>query len=77
MSCAASPVEVCDEIKKDRDVSETTVIGGQRRQVKIALDPARLKAHGASAFQIIGSPPKGQFHDALGCVFNRQQGISC
>ncbi len=53
--------EVCDEIKKDKNVSETMVIGGQRRQVKIALDPARLKAHGASAFQIMGVLQKANF----------------
>ncbi|RPI36897.1 MAG: efflux RND transporter permease subunit, partial [Nitrospiraceae bacterium] len=32
--------EVCEEVKKDKDVSETGVIGGQRRQVRISLDPA-------------------------------------
>lgn len=46
---------VADEIKKDADVSETTVTGGQRRRVLIDLDPSRLKAHSASAFQIMGA----------------------
>lgn len=54
-------LEVCNEIKKDKNVSETSVIGGQRRQVKIALDPARLKAYGASAFQIMGVIQKANF----------------
>ncbi|MDH4232347.1 MAG: efflux RND transporter permease subunit, partial [Nitrospirota bacterium] len=44
--------EVCEEVKKEKDVSETGVIGGQRRQVRISLDPARLKAYNASSFQI-------------------------
>ncbi|HQL91521.1 MAG TPA: efflux RND transporter permease subunit [Syntrophales bacterium] len=46
-------LELCTEIKKDRDVAEFTVIGGQRRQVRVVLDPAMLKAYGASAFQIM------------------------
>jgi multidrug efflux pump subunit AcrB len=53
--------EICDEIKKDKDVSETMVIGGQRRQMKISLDPARLKAYGSSAFQIFGALQKANF----------------
>ena len=47
--------EVCTEIKKDKDVSETSVIGGQRRQIRVSLDPARLKAYGVSSFQIMGA----------------------
>ena len=45
-------LELCTEIKKGADVSETTLIGGQRRQVRVTLDPGRLKAYGLSAFQI-------------------------
>jgi len=46
-------LELCTEIKKDRDVAEFTVIGGQRRQARVVLDPGRLKAYNASAFQIM------------------------
>ncbi len=46
---------VADEIKKDNDVSEITVTGGQKRRVLINLDPGRLKAYSASAFQIMGA----------------------
>ncbi len=53
--------EVCEEIKKDKDVSETDVIGGQKRQVRIFLDPARLKAYNASSFQIAGALQKANF----------------
>jgi multidrug efflux pump subunit AcrB len=53
--------EVCEEVKKDKDVSETSVIGGQKRQVRIFLDPARLKAYSASSFQIIGALQKANF----------------
>ena len=53
--------ELCDEIKKDKDVSETSVIGGQKRQVRISLDPFRLRAYRVSAQQIIGSLQKANF----------------
>ncbi len=53
--------ELCDEIKKDKDVSETTIIGGQKRQVRISLDPSRLRAHSLSAQQIMGSLQKANF----------------
>jgi multidrug efflux pump subunit AcrB len=46
-------LELCTEIKKDQNVAEFTVIGGQRRQARVVLDPARLKAYNASAFQIM------------------------
>jgi multidrug efflux pump subunit AcrB len=53
--------ELCDEIKKDQDVSEFSLIGGQKRQVRITLDPARLKAYHMSAFQITGALQKANF----------------
>ena len=53
--------ELCDEIKKGKDVSETSVIGGQRRQIRIILDPAKLRAYNASSFQIMGALRKANF----------------
>jgi len=53
--------ELCEEIKKDKDVSETSVIGGQKRQARISLDPSRLRAYSVSAQQIIGSLQKSNF----------------
>ena len=53
--------ELCDEIKKDQDVSEFSLIGGQKRQLRITLDPARLKAYHMSAFQISGALQKANF----------------
>ncbi len=53
--------ELSDEIKKEKDVSETTVIGGQRRQVRVQLDPARLRAYNLSAFQLMGTLQKSNF----------------
>jgi multidrug efflux pump subunit AcrB len=46
-------LELCDELKKDKDVSEFSVIGGQRRQVRITLDPVRLQAYRIPALQIM------------------------
>lgn len=46
---------LADELKKDDSVSEVSVIGGQRRQVRVELDPARLRAWSQSPFQIIGA----------------------
>lgn len=51
-------LELCTEIKKGEDVSEFTVTGGQRRQIRITLEPARLKAYQTSAFHIMGSLSK-------------------
>jgi multidrug efflux pump subunit AcrB len=42
-----------DDIKQDADASEVTIIGGQKRQIKIALDPAKLKAYQTTALSIM------------------------
>jgi multidrug efflux pump subunit AcrB len=49
---------LCTELKKDANVSETSIIGGQRRQVRITLDPQRLRAFRLSAFQIMNTLEK-------------------
>ncbi len=54
-------LELCTEIKKDQNVAEFTVIGGQRRQARVTLDPARLKAYSASAFQIMDALSKTNY----------------
>ncbi len=53
--------ELCDEIKKDKDVSEFSIIGGQKRQVRINLDPSRVRAYNTSAFQIADALHKANF----------------
>ncbi|VAX32895.1 Acriflavin resistance protein, partial [hydrothermal vent metagenome] len=45
--------ELDDEIKKDQDVSETRIIGGLKRQVRIAVDPEKLNAYNVSPIGII------------------------
>ena len=46
-------LSICGELKKNANVSEFSVIGGQRRQVRVTLDPQRLRAYNLSAFQIM------------------------
>lgn len=45
--------ELCTEIKKDSEVSETHVIGGQKRQIRLVLSPSKLRAYNLSALQIM------------------------
>ncbi len=44
--------ELCTELKKDHDISETHIIGGQRRQLQLVIDPPRLRAYNISPLQI-------------------------
>ncbi len=53
--------ELCDEIKKDKDVSEFSVIGGRRRQARIILNPQRLRAYNVTPFQIVNTLQKANF----------------
>lgn len=46
---------LAEEIRKDKDVSEVAVTGGQKRQLRISLDPARIKAYSQSPFSIISA----------------------
>lgn len=53
--------EIADELRKDPDVSEVNIIGGQKRQVKVMFDPAKLNGYNLSTFQIIQSLQKSNF----------------
>jgi multidrug efflux pump subunit AcrB len=46
--------EVSDELKKDPDAGEFQILGGQRRQIRITVDPLRLRAYGLSPLQVAG-----------------------
>ncbi len=41
-----------EQIKQVPDVSETTIIGGQKRQLRVELDPDRLNAYGLTPLEI-------------------------
>ncbi len=45
--------EVEDAVKQIEEVSETTLIGGQRRQLRVELYPDRLAAHGISPGEVL------------------------
>jgi len=60
--------QVDDAIKQTPDVSAVTVIGGQRREIRITLNQARLAAYNLSPAQVAGALglsnrrlPSGQF----------------
>jgi multidrug efflux pump subunit AcrB len=44
-----------DAIKQVPDVSAVTLIGGQRREIRVELDQARLAAYSLSPMQVIGA----------------------
>lgn len=55
--------EVATELKKITDVAETTILGGQRRQVRVELDPDKLQGYALSPLQVfaaIGRDNQGQ-----------------
>lgn len=54
-------VEVADELKKDSDIAEFNIIGGQKRQVRINLEPSRLRAYNISPLQITAMLQKANF----------------
>ncbi|MBF0568654.1 MAG: efflux RND transporter permease subunit [Nitrospirae bacterium] len=45
--------EMANELKKDPDICEIAITGGQKRQLKVAIDPAKLRAYGISPLAII------------------------
>ena len=60
--------QVHDVVKQAPDVSAATIIGGQRREVRVTLDEGRLAGYGLSPLQVVGALglanrrlPSGQF----------------
>ena len=47
--------QVDDTIKQTPDVSAVTLIGGQRREIRITLDSSRLSAYTLSPLQVVGA----------------------
>ena len=47
--------EVDREIKSIDDVSQTQVIGGERRQIRVLLDPARMAGYGVAPAALMGT----------------------
>jgi multidrug efflux pump subunit AcrB len=47
--------ELENSLKKLNDVSETKIIGGQPRQIRVVLDTQRLAAYGLTPEPIVGN----------------------
>jgi multidrug efflux pump subunit AcrB len=54
-------VELCDELKKDKDASEFNIMGGQKRQVKVTFDAAGLRGYNLSPYNIIYALQKSNY----------------
>ena len=67
--------EVGDELKKDKDVAEFQVIGGQKRQLRVTADPLRLTAYSSDLSQIEEVLRKGPTFLALRAFSIRRSGI--
>lgn len=52
---------LADELKKDPDIGEFNIIGGRRRQVKITVDPQKLKAYNATPLHVVDALKKANF----------------
>ncbi|MEO8597839.1 MAG: efflux RND transporter permease subunit [Candidatus Solibacter sp.] len=44
-----------DTVKQVPDVSQVTLLGGQRREVRIVLDPAKLAGYNLTPLQVVGA----------------------
>ena len=44
-----------DAIKQVPDVSAVTLIGGQRRELRVSLNESRLTAHNLSALSVVNA----------------------
>jgi multidrug efflux pump subunit AcrB len=66
--------QVEDAIKQVNDVSETTLIGGQRRQIRVVLDSARMASRGVGAPALMGalSQANQQVHAGSVSMGNRE-----
>ena len=60
--------QASDTIKQTPDVSAVALIGGQRREIRITLDPSRLSAYNLSPLQVVSAlglsnrrMPSGEF----------------
>jgi len=47
--------QLAEGLKEVPDISEVTILGGRRREVRVELDPARLDAHRVDALQVAGA----------------------
>lgn len=65
--------QVDDEVKQIANVSETTVIGGNRRTVRIFLDPARLASRNLSPVDLVSTLQQANRQSRVGALTSQDQ----
>ncbi|MDD3179912.1 MAG: efflux RND transporter permease subunit [Opitutaceae bacterium] len=67
-------VQVDDAIKAIPQIAETTIIGGNRRQVRVSIDPARLTSYNLSASYLVPmlQQANAQAHTGAQAVANQE-----
>ncbi|HWR39795.1 MAG TPA: efflux RND transporter permease subunit [Patescibacteria group bacterium] len=68
-------VELAEELKKDEDVSEIAIIGGQKRQIRIEPDPVRLQAYQLTLAQLAEKVQQGNYQLQSGSMQQANQEI--
>lgn len=53
--------ELADELKRDKDVAEINVIGGQKRQIRVDIEPSKLENYNVTSCQMLGNIQKSNF----------------
>lgn len=63
--------EINDEIKKVKDVAETKIIGGRKRQIRVELDKNKMASHNVDPLMIMMQLQGGNKQSAVGS-FNKE-----
>jgi multidrug efflux pump subunit AcrB len=67
--------EMALEIRKIPDISEVTIIGGERRELTVRLDAGRLQASGLSALQVSQALQQGNWSLPAGSLTANNQEV--
>jgi multidrug efflux pump subunit AcrB len=67
--------EIEDHVKQVKDVSETVIIGGLRRQLRVQLDPEALTARGLDPLSVIPILQQANRQSKAGTLTRRNQEI--
>jgi len=68
--------ELRNELQRIPDIAATELIGGQRRELRVELDPEQLAAYGVSGAQIRGALSMGNRASDAGTVTGRNQAVA-
>jgi len=67
---------LCDEIKEIPDVSETMIIGGRRRQMRVLLDPTRMAGFNVSPLAVAQTLQAANQQLASGTFESQNQAVA-